>query len=628
MVSMTHQLHLKIRRMPKESEPMKEHVKQASAVEPIVVPSPLTITRRIKVLGLMAGHYGSERTTLIGTILRVWCKTAFPALPNPSLPYSDALAAEPELDAFVAVLNQLNLLEATYWLSSSYAILAEEDYRKKLGMFFTPPSLTEGLLDDLIQQGVDLESQSFMDPACGGAAFLTPIALRMRKALVTKGLTPLKLLKHIEKHLRGTDLDQTLCEMSKHFLCMALHDEIRKTGYIPTFKVHQANSLTELAAELGMVDVVVCNPPYRKMTSEELEPLREAYADVIEAQPNLYCLFIALCIRLLRPGGRAALVTPTSFLSGQNFGRLRRFLIRNTDVEHIGMLSDRQGVFIDVEQETVLTVLRRCAEVERSQVRANVSLVSGMGHYKSVGECLLPKDGAVWPLPRSVEDVTLLKRATLSKFRLSDYGYKVRVGAYVWNRDKRPKYESLEDVKKAKAHTAMPLLWSRDITAGGIIRFEDVVLYEGKHRFVDLGKKTHSSVVSLPCVVMQRVTSNAQPRRLVAAEVSESVFATYGGFIGENHVVIIEQVNDKPVLPPAKLVKVLSTRVVDRYYRCISGTTNVSVFELNQLALPDPRALQKTMAKGGSLDEAVFKAYAIAIMEEESGTNSAGILYV
>jgi adenine-specific DNA-methyltransferase len=478
-------------------------------------------------------------------------------------------------------------------------------------MFFTPASLTQGLLDDLSEQGVDYGSQSFMDPACGGAAFLAPIALRMRTTLAARGFTALKLLKHIEKHLSGCDLDKVLCELSRHFMCMALHAEIQKTGYFPSFKVHAANSLTDLAASLGAVDVVVCNPPYRKMTAEELEPLRDAYADVIEAQPNLYCLFIALCVRLLRIGGRAALVTPTSFLSGQYFGRLRKFLIRNTDVEHIGMVSDRQGVFIDVEQETALTVLRRRAEEDRTQVRANASVVSGTGQYKSVGECTLPNAGAVWPIPRSVEDVFLLKMATLSRFRLSDYGYRVRIGAYVWNRDKRPKFESLQDARKVKAHTAMPLMWSRDIVPGGIVRLEDTSAYDGEHRFVDLGDKEHTSVVAAPCVVMQRVTSNEQPRRLVAAAVSPGVFDTYGGFIGENHVVIIEAVSDKPVLPPTKLAKLLSAHVVDRYFRCISGATNVSAFELNQLALPDPQALREATAKGRSMDEAVRLAFGL-----------------
>lgn len=573
--------------------------------------SKLSIKRRIRGLGMALKRCESDVATLVGTVLRMWCKTAFPGLPNPSLPYSKALADEPELAAFVSSLSHMTFLDATYWLSSSYAMLADEGHRRQLAMYFTPTSITDGLLDDLMAQGVDFGSQSFLDPACGGAAFLAPIAQRMRTALRKRGFTSLRLLKHIEKHLYGADLDKTLCILSRHFLCMALYDDIQETGYVPSFMVHVANSLTQLGPVLGTVDVVVCNPPYRKMTAEELLPLRAVYADVIEAQPNLYALFITLCVRLLRIGGYAALVTPTSFLSGQYFGCLRKFLLRNTDVAHIGMVSDRQGVFIDVEQETALTVLRRRTEEDRTFVKANVSVVSVTGQYTNVGECVLPNAGSVWPIPRSVDDVALLKKAALSRFRLSDYGYRVRIGAYVWNRDKRPKFESLNDARRVKAHTAMPLMWSRDIVLGGIVRLEDKPSYNGEHRFVDLGNRRHKSVVTSPCVVMQRVTSNDQPRRLVAAAVSPGVFDAYGGFIGENHIVIIEAVSEKPVLPPTKLAKLLSARTVDRYFRCISGATNVSAFELKQLALPDPRALIAAAVGGRSMDDAVNIAFGL-----------------
>jgi adenine-specific DNA-methyltransferase len=125
----------------------------------------------------------------------------------------------------------------------------------------------------------------------------------------------------------------------------------------------------------GTIDVVACNPPYRKMTATELAPLRTLYQDVFEAQPNLYGLFIGLSVKLLKEGGCAALVTPTSFLSGQYFSKLRTFLMQNAVIEHIGMVSDRLDVFIDVEQETALTVLKRRAIPHAGVTTAKVSVV-------------------------------------------------------------------------------------------------------------------------------------------------------------------------------------------------------------------------------------------------------------
>ncbi len=573
-------------------------------------PSRLSLLRRIRLLGAAADELGCNATTVAGTALRLWCKQQYKSAPAPKLPSSTHLAATPQLKNFVGLLKQMDFLEASYWLSSAYAMLTDETYRKKLAMFFTPASLTRGLLDDLAAQGVDFGRHSFLDPACGGAAFLAPIAFRMREALETRGLSPAARLRHIERHLFGTDKDATLCKLSRQFLYMALHEDIEASGYVPTFTIETADSLKSQGGKLGRRDVVVCNPPYRKLAADEVALLDPAFKGVTEAQPNLYGIFIFHCVRLVRPKGVVALVTPTSFLSGQYFSGLRSFLIRNTDVAHIGMVSERKGVFIDVEQETALTVLRRRLPDNRTEAQATVSVVSVEGKYTYVGASVLPNGGSVWPIPRVVADVALLRLAAASKFRLADYGYKIRIGAYVWNRDKRPKYETLRDVLRAKTKTAVPLLWSRSISPDGHLTFDPDLKADG-HHFVDLGDKQHAAVVRQPCVVMQRVTSNDQPRRLVAAPVSIALIVAHGGFVGENHIVILEPAVELPQLPPTQLAELISTHAVDRIYRCISGATNVSVFELSQLALPDPAKLANHLSQGSTMEVAVNRSYGL-----------------
>lgn len=573
-------------------------------------PSRLSLLRRIRLLGEVAGQLNCDAATVAGTALRLWCRQDFPAAPTPKLPSSKRLEETSHLQHFVRLLKEMDFLEASYWLSSAYAMLTDETYRKKLAIFFTPASLTRGLLDDLAAQRVDFGRHSFLDPACGGAAFLAPIAFRMREALEARGMSSRQRLKHIERHLFGTDKDAALCKLSRQFLYMALHEDIEASGYVPTFTIETADSLKSHGRKLGRRDVVVCNPPYRKLAADEVKLLDSSFERVVEAQPNLYSIFIYQCVRLVRPGGVVALVTPTSFLSGQYFSRLRSFLIRNTEVEHIGMVSERFGVFIDVEQETALTVLRRRQPDDRLAAQATVSVVSADGEYTPVGMSILPNSGAVWPIPRAVADVAILKTAAVSHKRLADYGYRIRIGAYVWNRDKRPKYETLRDVQEAKAVTAVPLLWSRDILPSGYVDYNPERGNEG-HHFVDLGDKLHAAVVRQPCVVMQRVTSNDQPRRLVAAPVPLPIFFDYGGFVGENHIVILEPATDVPELRPAQLAELLSTPVVDRIFRCISGATNVSAFELSQLALPDPAKLKRELSRGRAMEEAVNRSYGL-----------------
>jgi len=567
--------------------------------------------------------YKTNATTVIGTVLDVWCCDSFPELASSSLPVRKHLKSDSRVKTFLSFLKQQPLLDSMYWLSSAYALLGESGYRKSLAMYFTPPLLIERLLNDLERQGVKYDNGKFFDPACGGAAFLAPIAIRIKAALKERSASPREIVEHVENNLFGMDIDKTLCAVSHQFLKMALYEEISIIKREPSFNVMTGNSLCDLETFYDSIDVLVCNPPYRKSNRKEIDNYRYKYAEVIEGQPNLYGLFIVLCVKLLKQESICALVTPTSFLSGQYFSKLRGFLMKETQILNIGMVGDRSGVFIDVLQETALTILRRNKKEKSSETKAIVTVVSGNGEYTNVGLCELPNSGTSWPIPRIEADITLIKQLGASKFRIKDYGYAVRIGTFVWNRDQRPAYWSIDEVGQDEAKTAVPLLWSSDIKSDGILHFDGADKGNGEPCFVDFGDKKHRSVIQHASVLLQRVTSNDQRRRLVASVVPKQLIDDYGGFVGENHTVILEQVVAKPVLAPKQMAMLLGSDLIDRYFRCISGATNVSAFELGQLPLPDPALLKKQLVKKKSIDVAsrvvVFGSSDLAVKIEKSG---------
>lgn len=202
--------------------------------------------RHVKELFRAIEAGGYEPGMAAETVLTLWSKTQCPTLNCTGLAFSKKLAAAPNLQNFVAWLRELSMLDSAYWLSSAYAIWTGAEYRKNLAMFFTPASLTNRLLDDLEQAGVSFAEHSFFDPACGGAAFLAPIAQRMRSTLLAHGATSRQILDQVEQRLFGIDLDVVLCRMSRHFLRMVLAEEIADAQFEPEFHIAQANSLTEI----------------------------------------------------------------------------------------------------------------------------------------------------------------------------------------------------------------------------------------------------------------------------------------------------------------------------------------------------------------------------------------------
>jgi adenine-specific DNA-methyltransferase len=518
--------------------------------------------------------------------------------------WSSEIEGARETQIFVALLEGLPFIDAAYWLSTTYAALTADSYRRDLALYFTPPSIADRLIGDLKNSGVLFDTDRFVDPACGGAAFLAIVADRMRQCLRAKHLSNAAILKHAAANLVGIEVDPVLGKLSQHFLKMTFYREICASGKAVRFKILEGDSLRSFTKLEGSFDVVLCNPPFRKLSSGETEEFSRRFPQAVCGQPNLYALFIELTARLARSGGLVGLVTPTSYMSGRNFSHVRTFLLEQTHIIGVGIITDRERVYLDVQQETALTVFRVHPTPLQARRRTAISLVERSGTYHVVGRCHFPNSGASWPVARDASDVKLIKAASQSTYRLIDYGYSTSVGGFVWNRDLRAVYLTESRVPKSRRQLAVPLLWSSDIGVDGSLRFDFQGAQERQHRFMYPGRLQQFGVSRSPGVILQRVTSNDQPRRLIGATISPAFVEQYGGYIGENHTVILEQTTKVPAISPNELVELLASNVVDRYFRSISGSVNVSTFELAQLPLPNPTALRRKIDEGFSIDQA------------------------
>ena len=65
---------------------------------------------------------------------------------------------------------------AAYLIGTTYTVMLPEEYRGQYGVFYTPPSLASRLLDLSEKAGTNWRTARILDPACGGGAFLAPVA--------------------------------------------------------------------------------------------------------------------------------------------------------------------------------------------------------------------------------------------------------------------------------------------------------------------------------------------------------------------------------------------------------------------------------------------------------------------
>lgn len=241
-----------------------------------------------------------------------------------------------------------------------------------------------------------------------------------------------------------------------------------------------------------------------------------------------------------------------------------------------------------------------------------VSIVSatetGAASVVSLGTYAPPLDASMpWLLPRHQDEAKLVSRLTEMPTRLGDLGYSISTGPLVWNRRKG---RFCDKTRKG----AIPVLWAEAIAADG--RFTiDYQKRDGLGWFLPEPGKDDANIVAERVGLLQRTTAKEQPRRLVAAAVTRSFCRNHPRFTVENHVNMIRSAGGNKI-DVDTIVAILNSSIVDRAFRCVSGSVAVSAFELEHgLPMPDRDAvlaIQKLVRNGaapGEVDIALRRSY-------------------
>jgi len=501
---------------------------------------------------------------------------------------------------------KLDVIEASYQLGNIYTAMLPESLRAAHGIFYTPPALTNRLLDMVEATGVQWDSAKVIDPACGGGAFLAPIALRMVEKL--RGFDSKTILQYVESHLTGFDIDHFGGWLTQVFLEIALkkHIDIAGTNIKQIVKV--CNSLEQVIA-YGQYDAVIGNPPYGRL---RLSPeLRGQYKRSLYGHANLYGVFTDLALRLTKQGGTIGFLTPTSFLSGEYFKNLRATLRTDSSLFEVDFVSFRKGVFEDVLQETMLaTYLKPAKKLQIAQINQITTSDQVSVKIHPIDKVTLPASiHAPWILPRlpSQSQVVLIMQSM--KQTLKDWGYAISTGPLVWNRHKSQLYSQ-------GTKGMFPIIWAESITPDGRFFYKT-----NKRNHLPLFKFMEGDqwlITSRPCVLLQRTTAKEQHKRLIAGVLTAEFIAQKGSVVIENHLNIIASLGtNDPKISLETLSTFLNSKIVNEAFRCVSGSVAVSAYELESLPLPHYKRLKyleilvKTNAPSDAVEKECQRIYSI-----------------
>jgi type I restriction enzyme M protein len=187
------------------------------------------------------------------------------------------------------------------------------------GEYYTPRAVTAFMVDRIDPKPGEI----LFDPSCGTGGFLTCAIRHMRDRYVKK----VEDEQALQAGLHAVEKKQL-----PHMLCvtnMLLHG-IEDPGF-----VRHDNTLARPYISYGAadrVDIILTNPPFGGREEDGIESNFPAHFRTKETAD----LFLALFIRLLKPGGRAAIVLPDGSLFGEGVKtRLKEHLLQECNLHTI-----------------------------------------------------------------------------------------------------------------------------------------------------------------------------------------------------------------------------------------------------------------------------------------------------
>ncbi|MGE5567234.1 MAG: Eco57I restriction-modification methylase domain-containing protein [Parcubacteria group bacterium] len=504
-----------------------------------------------------------------------------------------ALVAERRDDLLVGealdLLASLAADEREYAISSAYALLIGADRRKLLSAYFTPPILAEAALQ-AADQFLGGASPAVLDPACGGGAFLAPVAQRLAAAKVAQGMPAGKAVKQALRGLKGIELDPGLASLSQALLKAMI---LRRFGVSADCRVVQTKNALSVAPR-PIFDLVIGNPPYGRVAGRVSEALLTGAGRAnLGGHTNLYGLFLLRGLEWLKPGGGLVFVLPTSFVAGPYFSGLRHEVLQKAEVLRIDVHEQRDDLFVDAVQDVCLLTLRRRQEaIEPTAGPAHayeMGLIDSRGVRRPLGCAEATPDGEPWMLPNAFSAATTQKLKLISSgvrpTVLADYGYGLRVGKVVPTRER-------DHLRLKPGDGLLPLLWASEARPDGSFAFAN-----GKRSKLASWYAPPAGgaayVTKWPAVIVQRTSNRDQKRRLNAAAVPPAFYREYAprGFVAENHVIVLEALTETPLVTPSVLAALLNSAPVNERFSAVSGSFSVSAKLLARLALPPAGAL-------------------------------------
>ena len=277
------------------------------------------------------------------------------------------------------------------FLGNFFELLLNTSMKQEAGQFFTPVPITRFIISslplaELVQNRVDNRQDeplpTVIDYACGSGHFLTEYMAQMQEIIDSKidiSHTSPRIKNLIQSwqgftkflwardYVYGIDLDNRLVKTTKvsAFFNGDGEANIVWANGLDSFtksEVFRGKLVGAGGQDNGKFDILISNPPYSvdafKSTIKYGEESFELYSGLTDNSSEIECLFVERMKQLLKVGGWAAVILPSSILTNSGIhAKARAILLKYFKVKAIVEASS--NTFMKTNTSTVILFLER-----------------------------------------------------------------------------------------------------------------------------------------------------------------------------------------------------------------------------------------------------------------------------
>ena len=461
------------------------------------------------------------------------------------------------------------ILDKVIDVTKKYIDTKNKNERKKIGQFFTSK-----------------ETANFMS----NLSKINKSSIRILDAGAGTGILSIALLEKLDNNKNIKEIEIDLYENDENIVDI-LEKNISSSKLLlkklTNYNIIQKNFILDDDIEKEKYDVIISNPPYKKIGKNDVEAKK--MEKVIYGQPNLYFLFMAKAVELLKLNGEMIFIVPRSWTSGTYFKKFREMFLENTRLTNIHLFVSRDKVF---NKENVLqeTMILRAVKTKEKQNKVQITQSNSNEDFDKIIKydieydvCIEKENERYVYLPINDDDIKVLQTVNEFDTKLKDIGLKLKTGLTVDFRNEKyiEKYATNENVP----------LFSSIHFKNGFVNFpseDEELQYINKDNTALLQKNTNY-------LFIKRFSSKEESRRIQPAMFFKNEFESYDYISTENHINFIGSIDNKELSKDLVygLYGLYNSTLYDKYYRLLNGSTQVNATEINNIPIPNEEEIKK-----------------------------------